>query len=67
MSAAILEHTITCGLEWRHGRWSIAGAYQYDLPATSHVGSSRLASGEFSNSTTTVSAHWFALTTGFRF
>jgi hypothetical protein len=67
MSAAILEHTITCGLEWHHGRCSIAGAYQYDLPATSHVGTSRLAAGEFSGSSTTVSAHLFALTTGIRF
>lgn len=67
MSAAILEHTATCGLEWRHGRWTIAGAYQYDFPAASRVGESGLAAGEFSNSATTVKAHWFGLTTGVRF
>ncbi len=67
MNAAILEHTLTGGLEWRSGRWTIAGAYQYSLPSTVNVGTSALASGEFSNSSTRVSAQWFGLTTSLRF
>lgn len=67
MSAAILEHAVTGGIEWRRGRWSIAAAYQYDFPSTSDVGTSGLASGEYSNSQTEVQAHWFGLTAGIRF
>ena len=67
MSAAILEHAITGGVEWRRGRWTVAAAYQYDFSATSNVGASGLASGEYSNSRTRVEAHWFGLTTSIRF
>ena len=67
MDAAIFEHTVTGGVEWRHGRWSISAAYQYDFSSTSSVGTSGLASGEYSNSRTRVEAHWFGLTTGIRF
>jgi long-subunit fatty acid transport protein len=67
MSAAILEHTITAGAEWRRGRWILAVAYQYDFPATQAVGASGLRSGEYSNSRTRLDAHWFGLTTGIRF
>jgi long-subunit fatty acid transport protein len=66
LSAAILEHTITCGLEWHRNRWTVAGAYQYDLPSTSNVGANLLAGGQFANSSTTVAAHWFGLTVGIR-
>lgn len=64
MSAAILEHVVTFGLEWHRGRWSVAGAYQYNLPATSNVGMSSLSTGEYSNSSTTVQAHSFGVTVG---
>lgn len=67
MSAAILEHSLASGLEWRRGRYTIAGAYQYSFPATSHVDTSSLASGEYSNSTTTLQAHWFGVTLGVGF
>lgn len=67
MNAAILEHAVTAGIEWRRGRWSIAAAYQYDFPSTSTVGTSSLESGEYSNSRTRVEAHWVGLTTGIRF
>jgi long-chain fatty acid transport protein len=68
MSSAILEHTATCGLEWHNDRWSVAAAYQHDFAATSNTGgSSLLSSGEFLNSSTTVSANWFDLTVGFKF
>jgi long-chain fatty acid transport protein len=67
MSAAILEHTVTAGLEWRRAHCSIAAAYQYDFPSESAVGASALRSGEFSNSRTRLDAHWFGITTGLRF
>ncbi len=67
MSAAILEHTITSGLEWRRGRFSVAAAYQYSPPVTVRVGASGLRAGEFNNTSTRVEAHTFGLTTGFRF
>lgn len=63
MSAAILEHTLTAGVEWRRGRWSLALAYQYDFPAESRVGVSSLRSGEYSHSRTQFHAHWFGVTT----
>jgi long-chain fatty acid transport protein len=67
MSAAILEHTATVGADWQLGRWNIAAAYQFSFPATTRIGQSELAGGEFSNSRTQVEAHWFGITTGFRF
>lgn len=67
ISAAILEHSVTAGLEWNRGRYSVAGAYQYDFASTATVGTSALRSGEYSGSRTRLSAHWFGLTTGVRF
>lgn len=67
MSAAIFEHTLSGGIEWRRGRWAVAAAYQFQFPSESNVGTSGLASGEYSNSRTEVQAHWFGLTTGIRF
>ena len=62
MTAAITEHTITAGVGYRWGRCEFDLAYQYDLPVTQHIGNSGLLSGEYSNSSTEVSAHWLALT-----
>ena len=67
MSAAIIEHTITTGAEWQMGRWSLAAAYQFGIPAGAKVGTSDLASGEYSNSRTEVQVHWFGFTAGVRF
>ncbi len=67
MSAAILEHTLTAGAEWRRGRWGIGMAYQYDFGSDRTVGGSALLSGEFSGSTTDLESHVFGLTTTFRF
>lgn len=67
MTAAITEHTITCGAGYHWGRYKVEIAYQYYLPATQNVGQSGLLSGEYSNSSTTISAHVVALTTGFTF
>jgi long-chain fatty acid transport protein len=67
MSAAILEHTLTAGVEWRGGRYSVAAAYQYDLPSEASIGTSGLRSGEFSGSRTKLDAHWFGLTASVAF
>ncbi len=67
MTAAIMEHTITAGVGY-HWHWlQVDLAYQYLLPATQNVGLSQLRSGEYSNSSTEVSAHTFTLTAGIRF
>ncbi len=67
MTAAITEHTFTAGAGYRWGRYSFDIAYQYYIPATQNVGQSGLLSGEYSNSSTTFSAHVLAIMTGFTF
>jgi len=67
MTAAIMEHTFTAGIGYHWKNYSIDLAYQYDLPVTRNVGNSTLLTGEYSNSSTSISIHWIALTTGIRF
>lgn len=67
MSAALMEHSLTAGLGFTHGNWGLDLAYEYDLPAKRNVGTSGLRSGEYSNSSTEVSVHLFALSTRYRF
>lgn len=67
MTAAIARHTLSAGAEWRRGRFSLAGAYQHDLPSTVVVGTSGLAGGEYSGTRTQVGLHWVALTAGYQF
>ena len=67
MTAAITENTITAGVGYHWGRYKVEVAYQYYIPVTQNVGQSGLLSGEYSNSSTTVSAHVLAITTGFTF
>lgn len=67
MTAAIMEHTLTAGIEWRRGRFLIAGAYQCDLPTSQTVTLSDLAGGEYSNTRTELAVHWFGITTGWEF
>jgi long-subunit fatty acid transport protein len=62
LTAAILEQAVSAGVGYRWGRWDFDLAYQYDLPVTQDAGTSSLRSGEYSNSSTEVSAHWLALT-----
>ena len=67
LTAAIMEHTFTAGIGY-HWRWlQVDLAYQYSLPVTQNAGVSQLRSGEYSNSSTEVSAHVFALTAGVSF
>ncbi len=67
MTAAITENIFTAGVGYHWSHFKIDLAYQYYIPATANVGQSQLLSGEYSNSSTTVSGHIFALTTGFTF
>jgi len=67
LTAAILEHTISVGAGYSIGRFTFDLAYQYSLPSKENVGSSQILSREYSNSSTEVSAHVLAFTTGIRF
>jgi long-chain fatty acid transport protein len=67
LTAAILENTLTAGVGYHWQRFQIDLAYQYYFPATQYIGTSGLRSGEYSNSSTQVSAHVLALTFGVRF
>jgi long-chain fatty acid transport protein len=67
LTAAIMENTITAGVGYQWHDWSVDFAYQFDLPATQHVGTSDLRDGEYSNSSTRVSVQWVALTMGVKF
>jgi long-chain fatty acid transport protein len=67
MTAAIMENTITAGVGYQWRDLSFDLAYQCDLPATQHVGTSDLRDGEYSNSSTRVSIQWLALTVGVKF
>jgi long-chain fatty acid transport protein len=67
MTAAIMENTLTAGIGYQWKRFQFELAYQYNFPATQNVGTSGLLSGEYSNSSTEVSMHVFALTTSVRF
>ena len=48
------------GYQWKYVALDVA--YQYDLRMERHVGTSGLLSGEYSNSSTSVSIHTLALT-----
>jgi len=62
-----MEHTLTTGFGYRHGRYHVDVAYQYDLPHRERVGVSGYQAGEYSNSSVEVGIHWVGLTTGIRF
>jgi long-subunit fatty acid transport protein len=67
MTAAISEHTLSAGVGYRWRRFRFDAAYQYDFPATQNVGTSGLLAGEYSNTSTSVSAHLFSITTSILF
>ncbi len=67
LTAAIFQNTVTCGVGYHWDRYRVEAAYQYYLPSTQSVSQSDLRAGEYSSSTTTVSAHEFALTTTVEF
>lgn len=67
LTAAIMEQTITAGVGYHWRNYQIDLGYQYDLPMTRNVGVSGLLSGEYSDSSVNVDAHWLALTVGATF
>jgi long-chain fatty acid transport protein len=67
LTAVITEQTFTAGIGYHWSRYQIDLAYQYDIPVTRNVGTSALLSGEYSNSSVSVSMHWLALTVGATF
>ena len=67
LTAAINEHTLTAGVGYRRGRYTIDAAYQWAIPATGRVRESDLAAGEYSDSTTRVSIQWLSITTAVAF
>jgi long-chain fatty acid transport protein len=67
LTAVIMEHTVSAGVGYRHGRYRVDLAFQYDIPAERTVGTSALQAGEYSNSRTEVSLYWLAITTAIEF
>lgn len=67
LTAVIMEHMVSAGFGYDTKSWGADLAWQYDLPASRHVGVSGLRSGEYSNSTVDVSVHRIALTAHYRF
>jgi long-chain fatty acid transport protein len=66
MTAAISEHTLSCGLGWDLGVCTVDLGYQYDLPITRQATGSRITGTEYVNSEVSLEAHWVGLTLGFR-
>jgi len=67
LTAAIPENTLSAGAGYRWKWLEINLAYEWDIPATQHVGRSALLDGEYSNSTVTTAIQWVGMTTSVRF
>jgi long-chain fatty acid transport protein len=67
MTAAITEHTFAAGAGYTWGRYHFDLAYQYDLPASQSVGTSKLQAGEYSGTRVDLGLHWIALSASVRF
>ena len=61
LNAAITEHTLSAGVGYIGEKYRTDFSYQYDLPHTGRTGQSGILDGEYSNSSTKLSAHWFGL------
>jgi long-subunit fatty acid transport protein len=66
-TAAIMEYTVSAGVGYRDGPYSVDVAYQYDLPSEQRVGTSALLAGEYSQSRVRVDLHWVGVTASVRF
>jgi long-chain fatty acid transport protein len=62
LNAAVSEHTLTAGVGYEGEDYRADFAWQYDLPHTGHTGASNILDGEYSNTSTSLRAHWFGLT-----
>ncbi len=67
LTGAIFEHTVSAGVGYQWGRYHADLGWQWQLPAVQRVGTSLLLTGEASQSSLTLSAHVFQLTTGLEF
>jgi long-chain fatty acid transport protein len=67
MTAAILQNTLGTGAGYTHGHYRFDLAYQVQLPATQHVGTSGLLAGEYNNSQVNVMVQSLTFTTRIRF
>jgi long-chain fatty acid transport protein len=67
LTAALPEHTLSAGAGYRWRWLEIDLGYEWDLPASGHVGNSALLDGEYSHSTVTDGIQWLGLTTSARF
>ncbi|MDB6154479.1 MAG: putative fatty acid transporter rane protein [Chthoniobacteraceae bacterium] len=66
LTAVIMEHSVSAGAGYRWKNARVDLAWQWNLPASENVGTSKLAP-EYNNSSTRITAHWFGLTTSFFF
>ncbi len=53
-----LEHALSLGYGHQWQQWRMDVAYQYSWSPTSHVGHSRIAGGDYDNSSFRAQAHW---------
>ena len=67
LTAAITENTLTAGVGYTRGRYSVDAAYQYSLPTTRTVGPGGLAAGEYDNTSVKVSIQTFTVTASVKF
>jgi len=67
LTAVITENTITMGVGYRRGNYSVDLAYQYSIPVSRTVSVSELQAGEANGSTVKVSIQTFALTASIKF
>ncbi len=67
LTAAISEHTVSAGVGWHKGPWTVDFAWQYDLPASQNAGADGIAGTEYDFSHVELSAHWISVTAGYRF
>ena len=67
LTAAIGEHVLSTGIGYRRGPLTCDLAYQYALPNTERIGTSRLLAGEYRDSSVEVAVQWLTLTVGVEF
>ncbi len=67
LTAAIPEHVVGLGAGYRTGRYHADIAWQWHIPNSDHIGTSKLLAGEYSHSDTEISVHWLAVTVGIEF
>lgn len=67
LTAVLPEHSITAGAGYVWHWLEVDIAYEWDIPATRHVGTSDLLDGEYSDSSVRDGIQWVGFTTSVRF